>query len=210
MVDLRSLWCPSELFVAAPVNHKAIVAIDSTNASLGGLVLQRGRSLAIVAIGSTNASLGGLVLQRGRSLWTASSQPTHLTRTLSPLLHHTDRLRDLEKKTGQPKAYIFFGVVFLIVSVFYSLGGFKLISDVMAFIYPAYMSFKAIESPDPVDDTQWLTYWVVFSLFSIVENVASFLIAWIPFYYVIKIAFFAWLCHPKFMGAGLVYKQVVK
>eukprot|EP01082_Thalassiosira_pseudonana_P003158 g2846.t1 g2846 contig12:911456-912300(+) len=121
-----------------------------------------------------------------------------------------DRLRDLEKKTGQPKAYIFFGVVFLIVSVFYSLGGFKLISDVMAFIYPAYMSFKAIESADPVDDTQWLTYWVVFSLFSIVENVASFLIAWIPFYYVIKIAFFAWLCHPKFMGAGLVYKQVVK
>jgi len=86
----------------------------------------------------------------------------------------------------------------------------KLISDIFAFAYPAYMSFKAIDSADPTDDTQWLTYWVVFALFSIVENVMSFLVTWIPFYYMIKCCFFAWLYHPKFMGAGLVYKQIIK
>ena len=86
----------------------------------------------------------------------------------------------------------------------------KLVSDLLAFAYPAYMSFKAIESTDLTDDTQWLTYWVVFALFSIVESVMDFLVMWIPFYYLIKVSFFAWLYHPKFMGAGLVYKQVIK
>jgi len=95
-------------------------------------------------------------------------------------------------------------------SVIYGFGGMKLVSDMFAFVYPAYMSFKAIDSPDATDDTQWLTYWVVFALFSIVESVMSFLVTWIPFYYLIKVCFFAWLYHPKFMGAGLVYKQVVK
>ena len=92
----------------------------------------------------------------------------------------------------------------------FSLGGTKLMSDLFAFGYPAYMSFKAIDSADPVDDTQWLTYWVVFSLFSIVENMMNFLVSWIPFYHIIKCGFFLWLYHPKFMGAGLVYKQVIK
>merc|ERR1712194_150520 len=32
----------------------------------------------------------------------------------------------------------------------------------------------------------------------------------IPFYYALKVCLFAWLCHPKFMGAGLVYKQLIK
>jgi len=127
-----------------------------------------------------------------------------------PTVCQYDRLRDLEKKTGQPKAFFFIGAVTLLSTIFYALGGWKLISDIFAFAYPAYMSFKAIDSTDPTDDTQWLTYWVVFAMFSIVENVMSFLVTWIPFYFMIKCAFFAWLYHPKFMGAGLVYKQVIK
>ncbi len=91
-----------------------------------------------------------------------------------------------------------------------SVGGTKLFSDIFAFVYPAYMSFKAIDSSDATDDTQWLTYWVVFASFSITESIAGFITSWIPFYYVIKTCFFIWLYHPKFMGAGLVYKQVIK
>lgn len=91
-----------------------------------------------------------------------------------------------------------------------SVGGTKLFSDIAAFLYPAYMSFKAIDSSEATDDTQWLTYWVVFATFSITESVLTFLVNWIPFYYIIKSAFFTWLYHPKFMGAGLVYKQIIK
>lgn len=127
-----------------------------------------------------------------------------------PTLCQYDRLRDLEKKTGQPKVYFFLAALTVISSIIYGLGGMKLISDVACFAYPAYMSFKAIETADPTDDTQWLTYWVVFGFVSIAENVMSFLVAFIPFYFGIKVGFFAWLYHPKFNGASIVYKQVVK
>lgn len=122
--------------------------------------------------------------------------------------HAADRLSEVEKKTGYPKAYFFAAGSILLTALITAVGGMKLISDLIGFLYPAYMSFKAIESSETVDDTQWLTYWVVFAKFSILESVAGFLVEWIPFYYVIKILFFTWLFHPKFMGAAMVYKQI--
>ena len=85
----------------------------------------------------------------------------------------------------------------MISSLIYAMGGMKLVSDLIAFVYPAYMSFKAVESAETTDDTQWLTYWVVFSVFSIVENITAFFVSWIPFYYFIKIGFFMWLYHRE-------------
>ena len=122
----------------------------------------------------------------------------------------TETLKQLEKKTGYPKVYFFLFAVSTFAMTLFALGGAKLVTDLVSFVYPAYMSFKAIDSKNAADDTQWLTYWVVFSFFSIVESVATFLVEFIPFYFFLKIGFFIWLYHPKFMGAGLVYTQVVK
>lgn len=121
---------------------------------------------------------------------------------------YSERFADLEKKTGQPKAFFFGGATLLVFGFLSLLGGMKLISDLIGFLYPAYMSFKAIETTETVDDTQWLSYWVVFSMFSILESACGFLVEWIPFYFAIKILFFAWLFHPKSMGAAVVYKNV--
>ena len=35
----------------------------------------------------------------------------------------------------------------------------------VGFVYPAYMSIKAIETKGGDDDKQWLTYWLVYSFF---------------------------------------------
>ena len=35
--------------------------------------------------------------------------------------------------------------------------------------YPAFMSFKALETPNKADDRIWLIYWVFFSFLSTVE-----------------------------------------
>jgi receptor expression-enhancing protein 5/6 len=125
-----------------------------------------------------------------------------------PMLSQYDRLADIEKKTGYPKAAFFSLIVAFIVSIISLLGGMKLISDLIGFVYPAYMSFKAIESAGNEDDVQWLTYWVVFATFSIAESTIMFVLDYIPFYFIVKSVFMAWLFHPKFMGAALVYKQV--
>lgn len=119
------------------------------------------------------------------------------------------RLQKLEEDHGIPKVVIFaLGSLILLCSLFV-IGGAKLISDLVAFLYPAYESFKAIDSADGSGaDTQWLTYWVVFAVISIFEQCAQFLVAWVPFYFFIKIAFFIWLYHPSTLGAGMIYKSL--
>lgn len=45
-------------------------------------------------------------------------------------------------------------------------------------VYPAYGSVAAVESNTGDDDTHWLIYWLIFSLLTIVENVAWPLLKW--------------------------------
>ena len=46
---------------------------------------------------------------------------------------------------------------------------------------------KAIESQVKNDDTKWLTYWVVYSAFSLVEMVTDIFLFWVPFYWFLKV-----------------------
>lgn len=63
-------------------------------------------------------------------------------------------------------------------------------------------SIKAIESNSKDDDTQWLTYWVVYGVFSIVEAFSDIFLSWFPFYYAGKVLWpfslqcflFGWYC----------------
>ena len=71
-------------------------------------------------------------------------------------------------------------------------------SMTIGFIYPAYESYKALESKRTDAAAEWLTYWVIFSLFSVFESVADWLISWIPFYYILKLLFLLWLLLPRF------------
>ena len=48
---------------------------------------------------------------------------------------------------------------------------------------------KAIESERKDDDTQWLTYWTVYSAFSIVEYFSDIFLSWFPLYFLFKVNF---------------------
>jgi hypothetical protein len=65
----------------------------------------------------------------------------------------------------------------------------KPLGVLIGFIYPAFASWKALESRKGEAATGqsaarsqgkdgWLTYWVVFSCFTVLEHVADFLISW--------------------------------
>jgi receptor expression-enhancing protein 5/6 len=70
-------------------------------------------------------------------------------------------------------------------------------SNLVGWLLPAYLSFKAIETTGHEDDIQWLTYWVVFGFFNFLESFAlRMVLYYFPFYYAFKTLFVLWLQLP--------------
>ncbi|KAK9684567.1 hypothetical protein RND81_10G218700 [Saponaria officinalis] len=81
---------------------------------------------------------------------------------------------------------------------------------VVSLAYPLYASIKAIESKSPVDDQQWLTYWILYSLITLFEFTFAALIEWIPIWSYAKLIATCWLVMPYFSGAAYVYDHFVR
>lgn len=79
----------------------------------------------------------------------------------------------------------------------------------VGFVYPAYATYKALESKTPESSAQWLTYWCVFSIFTVVEFFADLLISTIPLYYLAKLLFVIWLMAPQTKGATTLYVKFI-
>lgn len=78
------------------------------------------------------------------------------------------------------------------------------------FIYPAWASYKAIETPGVEDDTQWLTYWVIFAFIHVIDKIISYFIAHIPLHNFIKFLIYWILYHPRVKGAHFLYVKVFR
>jgi receptor expression-enhancing protein 5/6 len=107
----------------------------------------------------------------------------------------------------------------LVGFMLYGIGG-GLLSTVVGVAYPAYESFKALESfanmaePESLytkaSDMQfWLTYWIVFSAYATFEHMVYYIVVWFPFYYPMKVCFFLWLFLPQTRGANTLYHWLV-
>eukprot|EP00210_Caulerpa_lentillifera_P002089 g2004.t1 len=91
-----------------------------------------------------------------------------------------------------------------------SLGITHYLCYLVGFVYPAYASFKALETKDPADDIQWLTYWVVYSIFSTIDGLFGFILGWIPLIYEAELILIAWMIAPQFKGAKVLYDNYLK
>ncbi|CAF2300382.1 unnamed protein product [Brassica napus] len=85
-----------------------------------------------------------------------------------------------------------------------------LIGPGVMLLYPLYASLRAIESPTMLDDQQWLTYWIIYSLITIFELSFWRILAWLPFWPYIKLLFCMWLVLPMFSGAAYIYSNFVR
>lgn len=64
----------------------------------------------------------------------------------------------LERESKVPKTYFSLGIgSVLLLLVFLNIGG-RLLTNLFGFVYPAYASFKAIESVSKEDDVQWCVF----------------------------------------------------
>jgi len=121
-----------------------------------------------------------------------------------------DTFKLLEDNTGVQRLYLGYGIVGLVVFwLAFGFGG-QLLTNMIGFVYPAYCSIQALESQRKQDDVQWLTYWVVFAAFSVLEYFADILAGWIPFYWLGKCLFLVWCMAPlESNGASIIYSKVL-
>ncbi|KAF2315971.1 hypothetical protein P3X46_023276 [Hevea brasiliensis] len=85
-----------------------------------------------------------------------------------------------------------------------------LAGPVVSLVYPLYASVRAIETKSPVDDQQWLTYWVLYSMITLFELTFAKVIEWIPIWSYAKLILTCWLVIPYFSGAAYVYEHLVR
>jgi len=129
---------------------------------------------------------------------------------LSKYPQFDEPLSRLAGSIGVDKPILALGIVLVPLLIIFVVGVGHFLIDIVGFAYPLYASIKAIESADKEDDTQWLTYWMVFALFKLIEDVADVFVSAIPFYFFIKLAFLVWCYYPSTRGAKVIYTYVVK
>ena len=94
--------------------------------------------------------------------------------------------------------------------ILYIIIGGDLISKIVGFLYPAFESLKALESEKGSDDKKWLTYWIVFALFIIGEQIFAPIILIIPFYFLLKIVLFVYMFHPTTNGSMIIFEKIIR
>jgi len=118
-------------------------------------------------------------------------------------------LNNFEKQTSVPKVYAFLGLITTyFFFIFFNIGG-QLLTNVAGFVIPGYYSLEALFSASKVDDTQWLTYWVVFAFFTVFESAVN-AVYWFPFYYTFKFILVLWLALPVTGGAQIVFRSFIQ
>lgn len=117
-------------------------------------------------------------------------------------------LVNLERQTGAPKAYVIGGLAgfyFLLVAL--NFGG-QTLTNLAGFLVPGYYSLNTLFSSSKVDETQWVTYWMVFAFFTVLESLFS-VTYWVPFYFAAKLLVLLWSGLPQTSGAQILFRSFI-
>ena len=107
-------------------------------------------------------------------------------------------------KIAQLSRYAMFALGLLVI-----LGvGQHYITTLIGVAYPAFQSFCILDAGNEALEKQWLTYWVVYGCFEILDHFAGFILTIIPFYYVGKMFFIIYLAN--YGGATFVYDNYLR
>ncbi|TKA28945.1 Protein yop1 [Salinomyces thailandicus] len=119
------------------------------------------------------------------------------------------QLNNFEQQTSVPKVYVVLGLGALyFFLVFFNIAG-EFLVNTAGFAIPAYYSLGALFSSGKTDDTQWLTYWVVYAFLTVIESAIN-AVYWFPFYYTFKFVLIVWMALPQTAGAQVVFRSLLQ
>ncbi|KRY74694.1 Receptor expression-enhancing protein 5 [Trichinella pseudospiralis] len=114
----------------------------------------------------------------------------------------------IEQRSGRSRyqAAIFLACVICILVAVYN-PAVKLLCDLICIVYPAMKTLAEIESIEKGKCKQWLSYWIIFGLFTIVDLLADCTVLFISIYWLPKCVFFLMLFMPSCLGAEILYEK---
>jgi len=118
-------------------------------------------------------------------------------------------LNNFEKQTNVPKVYVVLGLgVLYFFLVFFNIGA-NFLTNTIGFAIPAYYSLEALFTTKTSDDSQWLTYWVVYAFLTVFESAVN-AVYWFPFYYTFKFVLVLWMALPQTSGAQVIFNSLLQ
>ena len=85
----------------------------------------------------------------------------------------------------------------------------RTVQTLLIFVLPACLSMMALSTKHTEDDQEWLRYWVVIALFSLLEIPLDQL-EFVPGYNIAKLLFILWCLAPgPLSGTEVIYGQVI-
>ncbi|TKA70241.1 Protein yop1 [Friedmanniomyces simplex] len=146
---------------------------------------------------------------QGNASGTIQEKAQYHLSSLDKELSRYPALNSFEAQTSVPKVYVVLGLGALyFFLVFFNIAG-EFLVNTAGFAIPAYYSLEALFSSGKADDSQWLTYWVVYAFLTVLESAVN-AVYWFPFYYVFKFVFIIWMALPQTGGAQIVFRSLIQ
>lgn len=80
----------------------------------------------------------------------------------------------------------------------------------LAYVFPAYQTFKAVRTDEVEQYTKWVTFWIVNTYFTVFEILGGeALTTQLPYYFPLKVLVLALLLFPPFNGAAAIYAYLL-
>jgi len=117
-------------------------------------------------------------------------------RPLNPIADKVPQLTQLAKQAGVESGVLLGAIALVTLLVTFIMFGATILTLTITVLYPGFKSIQALETQSADDDKEWLTYWIIFGLFSLIDDFFGFALNFIPYFYWIKLLFFIYLLAP--------------
>ena len=105
------------------------------------------------------------------------------------------------RELGVRPGHILFGAGAFTSLIMIFIYGYSIVCTILTCVYPMMMSIEALQSSEDLPKQRWLSFWCVYGIFQTVEMFIGFILAFIPYYNLIRLVFFITLMHPTIDGA---------